>query len=77
MFFLKLTFYTCAFYVAIALPIILGELAVERWSGGFGIHFHGRTGVLTFTAFWGIIWLASFTLAFRATFPSLWSQLTW
>jgi hypothetical protein len=31
MFFLRLTLYTCVFYLAIALPIILGEFAIEHW----------------------------------------------
>jgi len=74
MFFLKLTAYTCGFYLAIALPIILGELAVERWGGCFSMFFQGRSGVLVFTGFWGIVWLVSFLLAFRATFPFLWKM---
>jgi hypothetical protein len=42
MFFLKLTLYTLAFYLAIALPIIIAELVIEFWRGGFGITFMGR-----------------------------------
>ena len=76
MFFLKLTLYTCAFYLAIALPIILGELAVEFvGSGSFGISFFGRRAIVAFAGFWGIVWLASFLLAFRAVFPFFWSKL--
>jgi hypothetical protein len=76
MFFLRLTLYTCAFYFAIALPVIIAELAAEFWkNGSFGIFFSGRAGVATFAAFWGIVWLASFALAFRATFPGLWARL--
>jgi len=75
MFFLRLTLYTCAFYLAIALPIILGELAIEHWTGIFGIHFSGRGGIVAFTGFWGVVWLASFLLAIRAVFPSLLSKL--
>ena len=76
MFFLRLTLFTCAFYLAIALPIIFAELAVEfLGSGSFGISFFGRTGVAAFAGFWGIVWLASFLLAFRAVFPGVWSKL--
>ena len=46
MFFLRLTLYTCAFYSAIALPIVAAELALTYWFGGFGIHFHGAESVL-------------------------------
>ncbi|HTS36695.1 MAG TPA: hypothetical protein VMH04_13555 [Candidatus Solibacter sp.] len=65
MFFLKLTLYTCAFYLAIATPIIALELVSEHWFGGFGIHFSGRAGVVGFVGFWGIVWLASFLGAAR------------
>ena len=75
MFFLKLTLYTCAFYLAIALPIIVAELAIEYWTGTFGIYFHGRTGFVAFAGFWGIVWLASFLLAFRIVFRGVWARL--
>ena len=74
MFFLRLTLSALAFYLAIALPIIIAEFVVEYWKGGFFIGFTGRIGVAVFAAFWGIVWLASFLLAFRSTFPSLWSR---
>jgi hypothetical protein len=75
MFFLRLTLYTCAFYLAIASPFIVGELAVEHWMGVFGIHFHGRVGLVAFAGLWGLVWLAAFLLAFRFAFPELWSKL--
>jgi len=76
MFFLKLTLYTCAFYFAIALPFIVAELVAEFWKdGSFGIFFLGRGGIAAFTGFWGIVWLASFLLAFRAVFPFVWAKL--
>lgn len=77
MIFLRLTLYTLAFYLAIALPIIAGELISEFWSGSgiFGIHFMGRGGIAAFVVFWGIVWLASFLLAFRRVFPFVWSKL--
>ena len=75
MFFLKLTLYTLAFYLAIALPIIVTELVIEFRQGFFGIHFSGRGGIAAFAGFWGIVWLASFLLALRASFPSVWSRL--
>jgi len=78
MFFLKLTLYTCAFYSAIALPIVAGELALTYWFGGFGIHFHGRIGFAVFAAFWGTVWLASFLFAFRIVFGvNIWGRLLW
>lgn len=76
MFFLKLTLHTLAFYLAIALPIIVGELVLEFWKDNiFGIHFTGRGGIAAFVGFWGIVWLTSFLLAIRASFPSLWWRL--
>jgi hypothetical protein len=75
MFFLRLTLYTCGLYLAISLPIILGELATEHWAGMFGIHFHGRVGILAFAGFWAVVWLVSFSLAFRAVFPTLWAKI--
>lgn len=77
MFFLRLTLYTCAFYFAIALPIIIAELAVEFWTkdGIFGIHFSGRVGIAAFIGFWGLIWLGSFLLAFHKSFPFIWARL--
>jgi len=71
MFFLRLTLYTLAFYLAIAVPIIVAELVIEFWKGIFGIHFMGRGGVAAFAGFWRIVWLASFLLALRTAFPSL------
>jgi hypothetical protein len=75
MFFLRLTLYTCTFYLAIALPFILTESAMERWGGGFGIHFT-RSGFLVIVGFWGIAWLASFLLAFRIVFGAkMWNWI--
>jgi hypothetical protein len=75
MFFLKLTLYTLAFYLAIALRIIVTELVIEFRQGLFGIHFSGRAGIAAFAGFWGIVWLASFLLALRISFLSVWSRL--
>jgi hypothetical protein len=76
MFFLRLTLYTCGFYLAMALPIILGEFAVEHWVGMFGIHFHGRLGFSVFAALWGLLWFASFLLSFRIVFGArMWDWL--
>jgi hypothetical protein len=75
MFFLKLTLYTCAFYVAISAPIIIAELILEFAGSGFGIHFHRRLGIPAFAACWGLVWLLSFALAFRATFRPLWDRM--
>jgi hypothetical protein len=75
MFFLRLTLYTCAFYLAIALPIIVAELVIEFWKGSFAIAFMGRGAIAVFASFWGIVWFASFLLAFRTAFPFLWSRL--
>jgi hypothetical protein len=75
MFFLRLTLYTCAFYLAFTLPIAAAELAITYWKGGFGIDFIGRGGVAGFAVFWGLVWLISFVLAFRMVFPFVWSRL--
>lgn len=75
MFFLRLTLYTCALYFAFALPIIVAELVIEYWTGGFGIHFHGRGAIAVFAGFWGILWLTSFLLAFRLVFRYAWARL--
>lgn len=74
-FFLRLTLYTCAFYLAFALPLAAAELAVTYWKGGFGIFFSGRSGIAAFVSFWGLVWLVSFLLAFRIVFPFVWSRL--
>ncbi len=76
MFFLRLTLYTLGFYLAIALPFIIAELAVEFWKGErtFGITFLGRGGIATFASFWGVVWLTSYLLAFRTVFPMVWSR---
>lgn len=77
MFFLRLTLYTCAFYFAIALPIIIAELIAEfgTKSGTFAISFFGRSGIAAFASFWGVVWLSSFLLSFRKVFPFIWSKL--
>jgi hypothetical protein len=76
MFFLRLTLYTCAFYLAIALPIMVAELVIEFWgSGSFGIAFFGRGAIAAFAGFWGIVWLTSFVLAFRIVLPFVWTKL--
>ena len=74
MFFLRLTLYTCAFYIAFALPIVAVELTITYWKG-FGIHFSGRHGIVMLAGFWGLVWLVSFLLAFRIVFPYVWSRL--
>lgn len=61
MFFLRLTLYTCAFYMAFALPIAAAELAITFWKG-FGISFLGRGSIAAFAGFWGLVWLISFLL---------------
>lgn len=75
MIFLRLTLCTCAFYCALALPIV-GELVLER-GYGFSMFFHGRSGLAVFAAFWGLIWLASFLLAFRIVFGTLIWRAVW
>ena len=74
MFFLRLTLYTLAFYLAIALPIIAVELVVGYWKGMFGLYFQGRGGIAVFAIFWGAVWLLSFILAFRIVFRSVWEK---
>ena len=74
MFFLRLTLYTCAFYMCIALPMIIAEL-VFTYRGGFGIFFSQRSGIAAFAGFWGFVWFVSFVLAFRRVFPCIWGKL--
>lgn len=74
MFFFRLTLYTCAFYLAFALPIVAAELVITYWKGGFAIFFPGRGGILALAGFWGVIWLISFALAFRVVFPNVWAR---
>jgi hypothetical protein len=74
MFFLRLTLYTCAFYACMALPIIIAELVIT-YRSGFSVFFYGRSGIAAFAGFWGLVWLASFVLAFRKVFPFIWTKL--
>jgi hypothetical protein len=74
MFFLRLTLYTCAFYVCIALPIIIVDFVIT-YRSGFGVLFSGRSGIAAFAGFWGLVWLTSFVLAFRKVFPFIWAKL--
>jgi hypothetical protein len=73
MFILRLTLYTCAFYLGMNLLISAGLLALER-KGGFVIGFRGLSGVVTFASVFGVMWLLSFGLAFRLVFPNVWSR---
>ena len=73
MFILRLTLYTCAFYLGMSLLIEAGVLALAR-KGGFSIFFRGLSGIVIFAGFFGVMWLLSFGLAFRLVFPNVWSR---
>ncbi|MBZ5549713.1 MAG: hypothetical protein LAO22_17445 [Acidobacteriia bacterium] len=73
MFILRLTLYTCAFYLGMGLLLQAGVLAVS-WKGGFSIFFSGLSGIVVFASFFGVLWLLSFGLAFRFVFPNVWSR---
>lgn len=61
MFILKLAIVTCAIYMGIALLLFFAELALVHLKGGFFYYLNWRTFGLLF----GLIWLASFTVAWR------------
>jgi hypothetical protein len=73
MFILRLTLYTCAFYLGMNLLISAGLLALER-KGIVSIFFRGLSGIMVFTGVFGVMWLLSFGLAFRLVFPNAWSR---
>jgi hypothetical protein len=75
--FIRLTLYTCGFYLAMGLLLEAVTLALTHWKGGFSIFFQGLSGIVVFASFFGIQWLLSFGLAFRLVFPNVWSRFVW
>jgi hypothetical protein len=61
MFILKLAIVTCAIYMGITLLLFFGVLALVHLKGGVFYGLNWRT----FGPLFGLIWLASFTVAWR------------
>ena len=57
----KIALVTCAFYLGLNILLEAGILGLAVWKGGAGIHF-ARGGQY---ALFGILWLISFSLAWR------------
>ena len=75
MFILKLAVLTCAFYLLVAVILEAVFLAIVHWKGGVAWAFYNWTGIAVVVSFWGVIWLASFLLAFRIVFPNVWARV--
>jgi len=74
MFILRLTFFTCVFYMAIGVLIEAGLIALTHRTGAVVMYFSSRTGIVGFASFFGIIWVFSLLLAFRMVFANVWSR---
>ena len=61
MFILKLALATCAIYIGITLLILLAGIVVVHWGGIVGYTYSFRAWAVLF----GLMWFASFTLAWR------------
>jgi hypothetical protein len=61
MIFTKLGILTCLFYIAIVFLMDVAVTILARWMGGFGIAIKPWGWVVLF----GLIWLISFSLAWR------------
>jgi hypothetical protein len=59
----KTALVTCAFYVVIAIFLEALLLGITHWKGGILYSINFKAWALVF----GIIWLASFALAWRVT----------
>lgn len=69
--FIKLALVTCAFYLGINLILYCAFLALATWMGGAGFFFARSAQYL----FFGLIWLASFSLAWRITMTPVLSKI--
>ena len=69
---LRLALDTCGFYLAAVACIQAAMFAAIRWTGSVSITFLHWTGIGAFAAFFGLIWLGSFLLAFRIVFADVW-----
>lgn len=61
MFILKLAIATCVVYIGITLLILLAGIVAVHWKGMIGYTHNFRAWAVLF----GLIWFASFTLAWR------------
>jgi hypothetical protein len=64
MFILKLTLVTCAFYMGITLLLLVGLLAIIHLKGMVGYTLNWRS----FGVLFGLIWLVSFSAAWRIVY---------
>jgi hypothetical protein len=64
MFILRLTLVTCAFYMGIALLLLVGLAAIVHLKGMVGISLNWRS----FGVLFGLIWLVSFSAAWRVVY---------
>ena len=69
--FTKLALVTCAFYISINLLLDGAIFGLATWKGMAGIHF-ARGGRYLF---FGLMWLASFSLAWRIVMTPLFSRI--
>jgi hypothetical protein len=75
MFVLKFALLTCVFYLVAAICVETAIFGLAHWRGGVGIYFSSWTGIAVIAGFFGVIWLASFLLAFRIVYPRIWIGL--
>jgi hypothetical protein len=67
----KTALVTCAFYIGIAIVLEALLLGVTHWKGGIFYSINFKAWAIVF----GLIWLASFALAWRVTIVPLLARL--
>ena len=72
MFFLRVSFLACCFYMSAV--VVLQAVVLIVGKGEEAIAFTERGNIAVFTIFFALIWLASFLLAFRIVFPKVWAS---
>lgn len=71
MFFTKIALVTCAFYLGLNVLLEAALLGLAQWTGIAGVHFH-RGGQYVF---FGILWLISFSLAWRIVATPIFAKI--
>jgi hypothetical protein len=72
MLFTKVALVTCAFYLGLNVVLEVGFFGLARWKGGVaGIHFT-RGGQYIF---FGILWLISYSLAWRIVAAPIFARI--
>ncbi len=71
MLFTKVALLTCAFYIGLNILLEVGLLGLAQGRGGAGIHFARGGQYILF----GILWLISFSLAWRIATAHLIAKL--